>query len=68
MFNHNNVPFAIKRGDRIAQLVCEKISYPELKEVESLEQTERGQGGFGSTGVEAKLRKVEESQGTPQAS
>ena len=58
MFNHNDVPFVIKKGDRIAQLVCEKISYPELEEVESLEETERGEGGFGSTGVAA--GKVEE--------
>ena len=53
MFNHNDVPFVIKKGDRIAQLVCEKISYPELEEVESLMETERGEGGFGSTGVAA---------------
>ena len=54
MFNHNDAPFVIKKGDRIAQLVCEKICYPELKELDSLETTERGEGGFGSTGVEAK--------------
>merc|ERR1719471_2502474 len=53
MFNHNDVPFVIKKGDRVAQLVCEKISYPELEEVQSLENTERGEGGFGSTGVAA---------------
>ena len=42
--------FAVKKGDRIAQLVCEKIEYPELEEVKSLEETDRGAGGFGSTG------------------
>merc|ERR1712198_182085 len=53
MFNHASDVFTIKKGDRIAQLVCEKISYPELEEVESLMETARGEGGFGSTGVAA---------------
>ena len=35
---------------RVAQLICEKITYPEIEEVESLEATQRGEGGFGSTG------------------
>ena len=52
MFNHADVVFSIKSGDRIAQLVCEKIEYPELEESnESLDDTERGTGGFGSTGT-----------------
>ncbi|KAG1169264.1 hypothetical protein G6F70_008487 [Rhizopus microsporus] len=42
----------IKRGDRIAQLVIEKISTPEVVEVDSLEESERGAGGFGSTGYQ----------------
>jgi dUTP pyrophosphatase len=33
------------------QFICEKIVYPELLEVEDLDQTERGEGGFGSTGT-----------------
>ena len=33
------------------QLVCERISYPELEELPSLDVTERGEGGFGSTGT-----------------
>ncbi|CDW99198.1 hypothetical protein [Sporisorium scitamineum] len=37
-------------GDRIAQLIIEKISTPEVQEVESLDETLRGAGGFGSTG------------------
>jgi len=41
-------------GDRIAQLVLERIATPEVEEVASLEETERGEGGFGSTGVAAK--------------
>lgn len=40
-------------GDRIAQLVLERIATPEVEEVASLDDTERGAGGFGSTGVAA---------------
>jgi dUTP pyrophosphatase len=50
LFNHGEVPFIVKIGDRIAQLICEKIEYPELREVVSLKDTLRGNGGFGSTG------------------
>lgn len=50
LFNHGNEDFKIAPGDRIAQLICEKIVYPELKEVDSLDDTARGEGGFGSTG------------------
>merc|ERR1711988_2046174 len=51
LFNHAQVEFEIKKGDRIAQLICEKIEYPEIEEVTSLNSTERGEGGFGSTGT-----------------
>ena len=51
MFNHAKKDFEVKKGDRIAQLVCEKIVQPELEECENLEETERGAGGFGSTGT-----------------
>jgi len=37
-------------GDRVAQLICEKIVYPEICEVQELGNTERDTGGFGSTG------------------
>lgn len=50
LFNHSNEDFKIAAGDRIAQLICEKIIYPELQEVDSLNDTARGEGGFGSTG------------------
>merc|ERR1719492_556759 len=36
MFNHADVAFSIKKGDRIAQLICEKIEYPELEECSEL--------------------------------
>lgn len=51
LFNHSDKDFEVKRGDRIAQFICERIFYPELKEVEKLDDTERGAGGFGSTGI-----------------
>ncbi|XP_070536022.1 deoxyuridine 5'-triphosphate nucleotidohydrolase, mitochondrial-like [Ptychodera flava] len=50
MFNFGDKEFEIQKGDRIAQLICEKIYMPELEELEKLEDTERGSGGFGSTG------------------
>ena len=37
-------------GDRVAQLICEKIVYPEICEVQALGDTECDTGGFGSTG------------------
>ena len=43
--------FEINVGDRIAQLIIEKISTPRIEVVESLDETIRGDGGFGSTGL-----------------
>lgn len=40
----------VKHGERIAQLVFNKVELPELDRVQSLDDTERGEGGFGSTG------------------
>lgn len=80
MFNHAETPFKVNKGDRIAQLICERIFYPELEECkvsvlthfflsvclhvllfliivcnhfifQELSDTERGEGGFGSTGT-----------------
>ncbi|XP_060780296.1 deoxyuridine 5'-triphosphate nucleotidohydrolase, mitochondrial [Neoarius graeffei] len=50
LFNFGKETFEVKKGDRVAQLVCERICYPELQELETLDETERGDGGFGSTG------------------
>jgi dUTP pyrophosphatase len=50
LFNHSDVDFQVSEGDRIAQLVLEKIYTPPVIEVASLSETERGVGGFGSTG------------------
>lgn len=51
LFNYSDVDFEVKLGDRIAQLIIEKIVTPEVVEVEDLDATVRGEGGFGSTGV-----------------
>ncbi|KAF7283978.1 hypothetical protein GWI33_022796 [Rhynchophorus ferrugineus] len=51
LFNHSDLDFEVKKGDRIAQLICERIFYPDLVEVEELSDTNRGEGGFGSTGT-----------------
>jgi dUTP pyrophosphatase len=51
LFNHSEVDFAVKPGDRIAQLIIQVIATPEVAEVEDLDATVRGEGGFGSTGV-----------------
>ncbi|KAK3424791.1 hypothetical protein EUGRSUZ_F01560 [Eucalyptus grandis] len=51
LFNHSDVDFEVKAGDRIAQLIIEKIMTPDVVEVEDLDSTLRGEGGFGSTGV-----------------
>jgi dUTPase len=42
--------FKVKKGDRIAQLVLEKIDLPDITEVDELDTQTRGEGGFGSTG------------------
>ena len=44
-------PFAVAVGDRIAQLILEKMCFAEAVEVASLDATTRGDGGFGSTGI-----------------
>ncbi len=49
--NLGSEPFPIKRGDRIAQLVPAPVQRAALSEVVSLDETTRGVGGFGSTGV-----------------
>jgi len=52
LINWGKTPFLIKRGDRIAQMVVTRVSRAEVLEVERLETTARGEGGFGHSGVE----------------
>ena len=51
LVNLSNEDFTIENGERIAQLVIAKHERAELIEVETLTQTSRGEGGFGSTGI-----------------
>ena len=50
LYNHSGMDYAVRRGDKIGQLVVVKIDTPELVLVDKLADTERGNGGFGSTG------------------
>ena len=50
LINLSNEPFVINPGERIAQMVVAKYEKVEWEEVEVLDETERGEGGFGSTG------------------
>ncbi len=51
LINHSDEPFVINNGDRIAQIVVAPVSRLPFEEVRDLSETERGEGGFGSTGV-----------------
>lgn len=51
LINHGDSDFAIARGDRIAQLVIAPVTRARFTEVADLDDTARGSGGFGSTGV-----------------
>ena len=55
LINHGDEPFAIARGDRVAQLVLAPVVQAAWDEVSELDSTSRGAGGFGSTGGHAKL-------------
>ncbi|XP_048337939.1 deoxyuridine 5'-triphosphate nucleotidohydrolase, mitochondrial [Sphaerodactylus townsendi] len=50
LFNFGKETFKVKRGDRIAQLICSLDRQPEFETVQVLDDTERGSRGFGSTG------------------
>lgn len=55
LINHGVEPFAIARGDRVAQLVLAPVTQAVWDEVAELDETGRGAGGFGSTGGHARL-------------
>ncbi len=48
--NHSAQPYTIQNGERIAQMIIAPVIMPEIVECETLDDTERGEGGFGSTG------------------
>jgi dUTP pyrophosphatase len=51
LVNLGSEPFEVKRGDRIAQMVIQGVEAAEVEVVEELDDTPRGEGGFGSTGL-----------------
>ena len=53
LVNQGNQPYRVKQGDRIAQLIIEKINNEELQEVAELNDTIRGNQGFGSSNTKA---------------
>mmetsp|Transcript_27786 Transcript_27786/g.35754 ORF Transcript_27786/g.35754 Transcript_27786/m.35754 type:complete len:96 (+) Transcript_27786:471-758(+) len=68
LFNFGSEDFEVSIGDRIAQLILEQISMVPAVQVDELTETERGVGGFGSTGVsngsvEKKARTISPTEG-----
>jgi dUTP pyrophosphatase len=51
MFNFSEADFEVQKGERIAQLIIERIALTKLEEVKELSDTVRGGDGFGSTGT-----------------
>lgn len=51
LMNHGRTQFRIRRGDRIAQMVISPVTRAAIVLVDELSDTERGEGGFGSTGI-----------------
>lgn len=51
LINHGTEPFTVEHGMRIAQLIPTRILLPEIEVSEALPDTERGEGGFGSSGI-----------------
>lgn len=51
LLNTTRGHFAVRKGERIAQLVFAKVEHPTFEQVEELSTTERGNNGFGSTGI-----------------
>lgn len=68
LMNLSDYGYEVKKGQKIAQLICEKISYPKIKVVQELSETDRGTGGFGSSGqFEANERAIIKSEAGPDA-
>lgn len=51
LYNHSDDPYKIEMHDKIAQMALIKIATPEIELVDSVNETDRGENGFGSTGV-----------------
>ena len=53
LFNHGDTDFVVAPGDRVAQLILERIVTPAVEEVDDLDATVRGDGRYGSTGIKS---------------
>jgi len=62
LINHGKEPFWVQEGSRVGQLILERIETPEVEEVQELASTERGDGGFGSTGIHSNAPPVDVSE------
>lgn len=51
LYNHSGYDYTVQAGNKISQIVIMPIITPELEEVDELDETERGNNGFGSTGI-----------------
>lgn len=51
LHNHSNTSYMLQDGERIAQVLFQEVEHPEFIESDELSETERGEGGFGSTGT-----------------
>jgi len=51
VINHSKDPYQIRKGEKIAQMIFNEIKYANFKVVDSLNETSRGEGGYGSTGL-----------------
>ena len=51
LLNTSEEAFEIKKGQKIAQILIQKVEHPEIEEIQELSETSRGEGGFGSTGL-----------------
>ncbi|MGW8184671.1 MAG: dUTP diphosphatase [Candidatus Moraniibacteriota bacterium] len=51
LINLSDKVYVINKGDKVAQMLIQKVESPDIEEVEVLDDTERGEGGFGSTGI-----------------
>ena len=51
--NFGEAPFKVAKGDRIAQIVIAPVTRADIEETDTVDETDRGSGGFGSTGVKA---------------
>ncbi len=51
LFNSSDVDFPVRKGDRVAQMVIAPVTQPTVEEADFIDETDRGAGGFGSTGA-----------------